>query len=360
VTGFRQLLALPGEERRRRGFHDTIREIQHQPETWLETGEIVARIARPRFDGPVLLTGSGSSHFIGESLEPILARTLGRPVRAVPAGSILTGGESYVLAGDRGTVLSFARSGDSPESCGVVDWFLERAPLWQHVVITCNPDGALATRYRDRPNVSAIVLGERTNDRSLVMTSSFTNLWLAGRIVSGGRPDVEALVRGARSILAESADLLSEAGSAGFENAVFLGSEARYGAAREGALKMLEMTDGRVPAFAESFLGLRHGPMCALRGSSLLVGFLSTREPARSFERDLLAELVDKRVEPRTLLVGREGDVGIDVDDDDAPLLDVVAAQILGLVRSVSLGLSPDAPSASGVITRVVRSFEIH
>ena len=123
---------------------------------------------------------------------------------------------------------------------------------------------------------------------------------------------------------------------------------------------MLEMTDGRVPAFAESFLGLRHGPMCALRESSLLVGFLSSNEPARSFERDLLAELADKKIEPRTVLVGREGDVQVDVDDDDAPLLDVVVAQVLGLVRSVSLGLSPDAPSATGVITRVVRSFEIH
>jgi tagatose-6-phosphate ketose/aldose isomerase len=308
----------------------------------------------------VILTGSGSSYYIGESLEPILARSLSRPVRAIPAGSILTDGGSYVLSREPGTVVSFARSGNSPESKGVVDWFLDRAPAWRHVIVTCNRDGALATRYRSLSNVTAIVLGERTNDRSLVMTSSFTNLWLAARILSGGRPDVALLSREARTILDEHTDLLSEAGSADFANAVFLGTGARYGAAREAALKMLEMTDGRIPAFAESFLGLRHGPMCAVRETTLLVGFLSSREPEQSFERDLLKELADKGVEPRRILVGREGNVPIAADDDDAPVLDVLVSQILGLVRSVSLGISPDAPSASGVITRVVRSFEIH
>ena len=361
VKRLSELRDVPENEQRERGYLHTLREILQQPATWLETVEIVGRSGVSLAgEGPVLLTGSGSSHFIGESLEPVLARSLGRPVRAVPAGTLLTDGPSYVFEGPPGTLVSFARSGDSPESCGVVDWFLERAPAWRQVLVTCNREGALATRYGDRKNVTLVLLPDRTNDRSLVMTSSFTNLWLAGRILSGSLPDVSSLARRAESILENDAASISEAATGAFGNAVYLGSGASYGAAREAALKMLEMTDGEVPTFAESFLGLRHGPMCALRDGSLLVGFLSAREPRRSYERDLLYELADKDVRPRTLLVGPGGDVDFDLEDDDAALLDVVVGQLLGLFRSLALGLRPDAPSAKGVISRVVRPFEIH
>jgi tagatose-6-phosphate ketose/aldose isomerase len=362
VKTFSELRSTPESEQRERGYYHTLREILQQPATWLETAALVSRsgVSLAGGAGPILLTGSGSSHYIGESLEPLLAKSLARPVRAVPAGALLTHGGSYLFDGRPGTLVSFGRSGVCPECCGVVDWFLERAPDWRQVLVTCNREGALATRYPDRKNLSLVLLPDRTNDRSLVMTSSFTNLWLAGRILGGTVPDVDSLARRAESIFETDIPSIAEAGAMAFENAVYLGSGARAGAAREAALKMLEMTDGRVPTFAESFLGLRHGPMCALRETSLLVGFLSAEEPHRSYERDLLQELADKDVRPRMLLVGRGGDVDFDLRDDDAALLGVVVGQLLAIFRSLSLGLRPDAPSASGVISRVVRPFEIH
>jgi len=352
------------DEQRKRGYYHSLREILQQPSTWLETANRASRseVGLQAGEGPVLLTGSGSSHYIGESLEPILARTLHRPVRAVPAGSLLTDVHSYLPASSSrgGTVVSFARSGDSPESCGVVDLFLEIAPHWRHVVLTCNRDGALATRYREHENVAVVVLADRTNDRSLVMTSSFTNLWLAGRILGGGSPDVGALATAASRLFEESDALFSETIDARFDNAVYLGTGARAGAAREGALKMLEMTDGRIPTFADTFLGLRHGPMCAVRDETLLVGFLSSSEPSRSYELDLLGEIEDKGLLPRRILAGPGGDVSFALDDHDSAVLAVVVSQLLGLMQSVSLGLQPDSPSAEGVISRVVRGFEIH
>jgi tagatose-6-phosphate ketose/aldose isomerase len=256
--------------------------------------------------------------------------------------------------------VSFARSGDSPESAGAVEWFLEKAPSWRHVIVTCSREGALAKRYRDRAGASLILLPERTNDRSLVMTSSFTNLWLAGGILGGARPDVAALARRATSLFENDAGAIAAAAAGSFENAVYLGSGARYGAARESALKMLEMTDGRVPTFAESFLGLRHGPLCAVRKSTLLVGFLSATEPTASYERDLLKEIEEKELDPLTLSVGPGGNVNVDLKGEEGALLGVVVGQLLGLFRSLALGLSPDFPSSAGVITRVVRRFRIH
>jgi fructoselysine-6-P-deglycase FrlB-like protein len=356
------LSAAPESEQNERGYYHTLREILQQPATWPETAELVRRSGLTLVDreGPILLTGSGSSHYIGESLEPILSKTLRAPVRAVPAGSLLTDARSYLPATSApGTLVSFARSGDSPESCAVVDLFLETEPRWRHVILTCNGRGGLATRYRDRPNVSVVVLADRTNDRSLVMTSSFTNLWLAGRIAGGGSPDVGALAAAAKNVL-EHDDVLRQAVDSGLQNAVFLGSGGRAGAAREGALKMLEMTDGRVPTFAETFLGLRHGPMCAVRDETLLAALLSSSPPARAYELDVLGEIEDKGIRPRRLLVGPGGDIPFEVHDDDSPVLGVVVTQILGFLRSVSIGLRPDAPSAGGVISRVVRKFEIH
>ncbi|HSF17233.1 MAG TPA: tagatose-6-phosphate ketose isomerase [Vicinamibacteria bacterium] len=348
------LLDAPEREQRRLGYFHTAREIDQQPETWLETAE-VSLPALATTEGPVYLTGSGSSYYIGESLEPILARKLGRRVRAVPAGSFLTFPESILGSDARGTLVSFARSGDSPESIAVVDWFLRTRPGFRHLVLTCNAEGALATRYSGRDDVDAVVLSDRTNDRSLVMTSSFTNLWLAGRLLAGRDIDVTRLAAQARTLL----DGFSPSPFA-FSTAIFLGTGERFGAAREAALKMLEMCDGIVPTFADTFLGFRHGPMCAARNGALLVGFRSSEEPARAYERDLLRELERKKVASRLFLVGEDGDVRFDAPDDDVAILDVVVGQLLALFRCLSLGLDPDAPSRAKVITRVVERFPIH
>jgi tagatose-6-phosphate ketose/aldose isomerase len=155
---------------------------------------------------------------------------------------------------------------------------------------------------------------------------------------------------------------------------VYLGSGGRYGSAREAALKMLEMTSGRVMSFAETYLGLRHGPMAAVDEESLIVCFLSSDEVVRAYEADLVRELNRKSLGARKVVVGADvpgdlvsaGDLVIDVpgletvDDDDATLLDVLVGQTLAFFRCMATGLRPDSPSDDGVISRVVESFEIH
>ena len=184
------LLGTPREEQLRRGYGHTLREIVQQPITWIETA------ARMRERAPVIaestagaaaivLTGSGSSIYAAECVAPYLQSRLAIPVSAVPAGLILTHPDTCLPPSGPFLVVSLARSGDSPESRAVVDCLLEERPQARHLFLTCNRHGALATGYRDRPGVRAIVLDEKTDDRSLVMTSSFTNLVLAGRSPRG-------------------------------------------------------------------------------------------------------------------------------------------------------------------------------
>jgi tagatose-6-phosphate ketose/aldose isomerase len=384
--GLSGLRSRPVAEQQTAGYADTLREVLQQPATWRGTAALLRepavreRLARAMSPRPphIVLTGSGSSMYIGECLAPTLQEGLGVPAQAIAAGTLLTHWRGVLPPGE-GLLISLARSGDSPESCGVVDRVLADAPAWRHLVITCNANGKLATRYNHDPRVTVLVLDERTNDRSLVMTSSFTNLLLAG---SGLLLDsAEVLTEQAVAALAavvdylfdEQAVALAELASRNVEAAVYLGSGGGIGAAHEAALKMVEMTGGKVITMAETFLGLRHGPMSSIRPSTLIVGFLSADPAVRGYELDLLRELDRKQLGLAKLVVGegipadvlRPGDVAIELaglgHHGELPslLADVAVGQLLAFFRCLRLGDRPDAPS-QGVLTRVVQSFTLH
>jgi tagatose-6-phosphate ketose/aldose isomerase len=229
--------------------------------------------------------------------------------------------------------------------------------------------------------VRIVVLDEKTNDKSLVMTSSFTNMVVAGWAL-GSRAKAfdyagrtRTVARAAASVLERSADGLARVARRGFSSAVYLGSGGRLGGARESSLKMLEMSDGRVSTLAESFLGLRHGPMSAVREDTMVVAFLSSNPVVRAYELDLLQELDRKKLGSSRVVVGasvppglaaRPEDLVVDVtaagalSDSDIVLVDVLVGQILAFFRCLVAGLRPDSPSAGGVINRVVESFAIH
>ena len=384
------LLARSPQARQAEGYADTLREILQQPVTWLETAAAVAA-DRARLDavleqagihartGSLVLTGSGSSLYAGECLALPLQAALRVPVQALPAGLLLTHPESCLPPAGPYLVVSFARSGNSPESRAVLDSLLEGDARGRHLVVTCSRTGALARASAGNPRVEAVVLDEKTEDRSLVMTSSFTNLVLAGGFLAcTRRPEAharraEAAARAAASVLQRDGDTLARVARGGFDSAVYLGSGCRLGSAREAGLKMLEMTAGRVPTLPESFLGLRHGPMSAVHGDTLVVAFLSSDEVVRAYEVDLLSELDRKRLATHKLIVGsrvppelatRPEDVivecGEGLADEDLVVTDVVVGQLLAFFRCLREGLQPDSPSAGGVINRVVGSFTIH
>lgn len=406
----RQLSAASGSEQRQRGYLHTLAEIGQQPETWRVTARALAanaprliaflraaRIAPGR--GVVILSGSGSSHYVGDCLVLPLQQALRVAVQTVASGSILTHPDQIVPGDQPCLAVSFARSGDSPESCAALDLLLERRPECHHLIITCNGRGRLATSHLDDPRVMHVVLDDRTCDRSLVMTSSFTNMVLAGRMLASlDAPDAyvaaaDALADAAARLLACDADRIADAAAMPFSSVVFLASAARAGAAREASLKLLEMTEGRVRTLAETFLGLRHGPMSTVHGDTLIAGFLSSNPVARAYECDLLRELDRKQLGAGKLIAGsavggisgafpsaeprRASDVyvkyadrttqlphdGLPHDglpDDGLVLLDVLVAQLLAFFRCLEMGLKPDDPSSDGIINRVVGEFAIH
>jgi tagatose-6-phosphate ketose/aldose isomerase len=298
---------------------------------------------------------------------------------AIGGGALLT--HLGALPPERPALLiSIARSGDSPESVGALSLLLKTDPAIHHLVLTCNAGGKLATNFQQDSRIRVITLRDETNDRSLVMTSSFTNLALAAYALGYlDEPELyishcRHLSNIAKQLLETQFDTLAQVGALGFKRAVFLGSGPRLGAILEAALKMLEMTAGHVGAMPESYLGLRHGPMSYVHADTLVVCFLSSDATARSYECDLIRELNQKDLGMKKLIVGdavpsdvaQDRDVVIDcpglaeLGEYSAPLIEVVIGQLLGFFRCMRAGLRPDAPSENGVINRVVQSFALH
>jgi tagatose-6-phosphate ketose/aldose isomerase len=354
------------------GFRDTIREISQQPATWSGTArrlEAFRPVMAESLKGRqrVVLTGSGSSEYAGNCAGPALEADLRLPVEVIGGGELLLRRAASV-AGERALVVSLARSGDSPESVAVVETLLACEPNTRHLVITCNAEGKLARQFANDARVGVVLLDPAVNDRSLVMTSSFTNMVLGARYLGFlERPDAflaaaDVLACAGRRVLADWADCLGTFVSGDVRRMVFLGYAGQYGAAREAGLKLLEMTAGKVATMTQTYLGLRHGPMAFIDPGTLVVCFRSSDPLQRRYEQDLIQELNAKRLGARKLIAGagqpepglcQDQDIAISYDapprtpGDDLAVLDVMLGQIMGFHRSRAVGLKPDAPSES-------------
>lgn len=380
-----ELLAKSAEEQRRLGYFHTLREICQQPATWDRTCALMLGKApelHPLLAGisSVILTGSGSSEYAGDCVRFPVQNERRTLAQAIAGGSLLAHGSKALPPGRPALMVSIARSGDSPESAGTLALMLKTEPNIRHLILTCNEAGNLARIYQNDPRALVITLDQETNDQGLVMTSSFTNLALAARFLGlvehpqRYQTIMEGLSGVAAQLIREHFGTIARVGRMPFHRALFLGSGARFGGARESALKMLEMTAGRVTTMCETYLGVRHGPMSYVHEDTLVTCFLSSNSALRLYEADLLREFDQKDLGLMKIIVGedipadllREGDVAIEcrglaqLGDENLPVIDVIVGQLLAFFRCLEAGLRPDSPSEDGVINRVVQTFALH
>jgi tagatose-6-phosphate ketose/aldose isomerase len=367
------------------GAHWTAREIAQQPQLWPEVAQRVAADAKLRaFLAPLLadlqlrlvLTGAGSSSFIGECLAPSLARIGARPVAAIASTDMISCPESSLPATTPTLLVHFSRSGNSPESVAALELAEQRVKRCAHLIVTCNAAGDLYRRAGTMRNAHAVLLPEASNDQSFAMTSSFTGMLLAAaaalRVLPAEYTRIGRIARLGAEVMHTCLPVLRSLVRAGFERVVYLGSNELKGLAREAALKMLELTNGGVVSIADSPLGFRHGPKTILNGNTLVVAFLGNDAYARRYDLDLVTELrrdavarriialashADRAEHPDTLVLG---DDALALTDLELCLPFAVFAQALAMLQSLSLGLSPDNPNAAGTVNRVVQGVTIY
>jgi len=364
------------------GSEWTAREIAQQPAVWLAVADLVAheRVRLDAFLAPLLddaririvLTGAGTSSYIGGCLAPSVARHLDRRVDSIATTDLVSGPHLYLQREVPTLLVSFARSGGSPESVAAVDIAERAVDRVFHLVITCNTEGALAKRMAGARNACVLVLPDATNDRAFAMTSSFTSMVLVAALAFGVIPAgrVAALSRAGDAALPRAQALASALAAQGFERVVYLGSNALQSLAAESALKMLELTDGRTVSVSESVLGFRHGPKTIVNSRTLVVVYVSNDPYTRAYDRDLLEELSREARAGAIVAVGAESGAGEyerlelpgtrEFSDLELALIDVIPAQLLGMAQSLRFGLTPDNPNVSGVVSRVVQGVTIH
>lgn len=391
----RMLLDLPQQERSERGLEHTPREIWQQPDTWKKTYERCrdqrselndvlrrAGIGRGNTSSPtVYLVGAGTSDYTGRALAPLLRRCWSCEVWAIPSTTLLTEFEDFHRPGKEYLWISFSRSGDSPEGVALLEQALARHREIRHLVITCNQDGAmsrLCAQHADR--AFALVLDDAVNDRGVAMTSSFTNMVLAGQCLghleenSQFGETVAQMSEIGRRFLPLAAEAAASITTLDCRRVCFVGSGVLRAVSDESALKVVELTGGQVTTLAETPLGLRHGPLSSVDSHTLFVAFLSSETHKRGYELDLLREIDRKRLGRARAVVTAQGgeDAASLVDytlslestekfsDYYRPVLDVILSQVLGLFLSMRCGLKPDQPSPAGTITRVVAPIKLY
>src|SRR5690242_10473184 len=279
----------------------TRREILQQPDTLRATqallaerrGEIDAFLA-PLLGKPglrIVLAGAGTSAFIGECLAATLARATGRDVEAVATTDIVSAPDLYLRADTPTLLVSFGRSGNSPESIAAVELVDARIDDIHHLIITCNADGALAKRAGDDAHV--VVLPEATHDRGFAMTSSFSAMMYAALAIFAGddSASVEPIADAVTGVLETAEPRMAKLASREFTRVVYLGSGPFQGLAREAALKLLELTDGATATMFDTTLGFRHGPKTFVNRDTLIVVFVSNDPLTRAYDVDMIEEL---------------------------------------------------------------------
>ncbi|MCL2732364.1 MAG: SIS domain-containing protein [Actinomycetia bacterium] len=369
------------------GAAHTVREIAQQPALWREVEGILAAsredldaflrplLARP--DLRVVLTGAGTSAFAGQVLQTALARKLGVRVDAV-ATTDLVADPRGCLAEDLPTLLvSFARSGDSPESVAATDLADQVLSEAHHLVITCNAQGSLALKHADRPASRVLLMPAAANDQGFAMTSSFTCMTLAALLALGGdayRGIAGRLAQAAEWITANAERTVGDLMARAPERIVYLGSGALKGLAGESALKVLELTGGALVASSESSLGFRHGPKAVLTERTVVVVYVSNDPYTRQYDLDIARELRSGLPAGSVVTVSATsgadphgGDPDswalpalADVEDVALALPAVVYAQLLALHASLARGIRPDQPFPSGEVNRVVQGVILH
>ena len=389
------LLNLTAAEKEKLGVVHTPQEIAQQPSTWIRTRNLIhaqlpeicsfltaAGIKLPGGERPtVYLIGAGTSDYIGHSLHHLLRQKWQCEVIPVSSTDLLVNFNDYLLDSKAYLWISFSRSGDSPEGVAVLERALAEKPHIAQLVVSCNVSGRMTKLVQGKPNTFSIVLNEETNDQGLAMTSSFTNMVIAGQALAHAwsadeyERVIESICQAGQAFLPIAAELAHQLAEKRYPRACFIGSGNLAGTAQESALKLLELTAGRTKTMSQATLALRHGPIAALDEETLFVSFLSTEKASQRYEVDLIREIERKQLAGASLAVIGCGAANLPhldatqilapaqafaVPDLYRPAIDTIFGQLLGLFFSLHYNLTPDSPSPNGAISRVVQPIEIY
>ncbi|WP_338586710.1 SIS domain-containing protein [Clostridium baratii] len=366
----------------------TATEIRQQPKLWRETYNIVKQNKNKieeflnknlKSNTRIILTGAGTSDYVGDSLYLYLAKTLNLRVEAIATTDLVSNPHEFLEEDTKTILVSYARSGNSPESIGAYDIFKDNVKDIAQLVITCNEEGELARKSLEDENTLCLLMPKESNDKSFAMTSSFSCMLLATLLTF----DIKNLEENKKyvDIISDKADFILdndwkeiiELVELDCERVVYLGSGALKGLCQEMALKNLELTSGKTVTVCESVLGFRHGPKSIINDNTLVIFMNSINEYTNLYDMDLIKEIHGDVGNHKLAVISYKKndelnslcDRYIEINGEDIPEIYtlfnyMLFGQMFGLFSSLHLGISPDNPRPDGTVNRVVKGVIIH
>ncbi|MBW4803741.1 SIS domain-containing protein [Loigolactobacillus coryniformis] len=375
-----------------KGATITTTEIKQEPDLWQETikifkqrkseldqflAQITQNIKQPV---RVIFTGAGSSAYVGDTITPYLNLHADRAqfrFEAIDSTKLVSTPAEYFEPNTPTILVSFARSGDSPESIAAVNLAEQLVEqLWQ-ITITCNPDGQLAQHAQSDANNFVLLTPIQSNDKGFAMTGSFSCMTLSALLtfdtISLIQKETYVTMISAmgQEVIDREAEI-KKIVDLDFNRIIYLGSGGLAGLTREAQLKVLELTAGQIATVFDSSMGFRHGPKSFVNDHTLVFDFVNNEIYPRLYDIDILNEVADDKIALQTTSVGIATDnnfVGPNFTfkkgNDQLPeaylaLPDIMFAQTLALFTSIKVGNTPDTPSATGTVNRVVKGVTIH
>ena len=372
------------------GAEITTREIYQQPDVWKEAFEayqekreeiaaFLQDIAAKHDYIKVILTGAGTSAYVGDTLVPYFKEVYDERkwnFNAIATTDIVANPQTYLKKEVPTVLVSFARSGNSPESVATVDLAKALVDELYQVTITCAAEGKLALQAHGDDRNLLLLQPAASNDAGFAMTSSFTSMMLTALLVfdpeefSVKSKRFEVLSNLSRKVLDNAADV-KELVDLEFNRVIYLGAGPFFGLAHEAQLKILELTAGQVATMYESPVGFRHGPKSLINEDTVVLVFGTTTDYTRKYDLDLVREVAGDQIARRVVLLSdrafglenvKEVALGCGgvLNDVYRVFPYIVYGQLFALLTSLKVGNRPDTPSPTGTVNRVVQGVIIH
>lgn len=372
---------------------NTAKEILQQPKLWKETLEIFRNSEKSlkeyfkkigfgkEFD--IVFTGAGTSEYVGNILEPLLNKNETGEFKSIATTDILNNPLNYMKKNKKTLVVSFARSGDSPESAGVIDIADKLIDEVYHLFITCNKDGALAKRAVGNEKIFLLLMPEESNDKGFAMTSSFSCMLLSG-ILAFSKNSEEVIEEMLKIIDIAEKELknkyveIKEIAEQEHKRIVVLGSGILKGLAQELSLKVMELSAGKVVSVNNTTLGFRHGPKAIVNEETIVFELVNQDEYAMKYDEGLLEEMSEDKSADKLIAYNISNNNSIEKstykvikpDESDREKIKnrelaslfiyLIYGQTYAFFKSQYLGNTTDNPFPSGEVNRVVKKFKVH
>lgn len=372
---------------------NTAKEILQQPKLWKEALTLFKDSEKDLLDFfsrinlneeyRIIFTGAGTSEYVGNILEPFLNKNEKKEFESIATTDILNNPLNYFKKEKKTLIVSFARSGDSPESAGVIDIADKLIDEVYHLFITCNKEGALAKRAEGNEKIFLLLMPEESNDKGFAMTSSFSCMLLSG-ILAFSKNSEEVIEEMLKIIDIAEKELknkyieIKEIAEQEHKRIVVLGSGILKGLAQELSLKVMELSAGKVVSVSNTTLGFRHGPKAIVNNETIVFELINQDEYAVKYDEGLLEEMSEDKSADKLIaynissndLIEESTYKVIKLDETDREKIKnrelaslfiyLIYGQIYAFFKSQYLGNTTDNPFPSGEVNRVVKKFKVH